>query len=93
MENIKVLSGIDNPKIKVTGSMETRPAYPNVAHKVSNVTFKDVEIYGNKVVSSYEGITMAYAENVNFISENNVTGATYLEKDVSSYSDNIERIR
>lgn len=93
VENIKILSGIDNPKIKITGSMETRFSYPNIAHKVSNVTLKDVEIYGEKVTSQYEGLITSYAENINFLSEKTATGATYFKTDVSMYSNNIERVK
>lgn len=93
VNNIKVLSGIDNPKIKVTGSVETRRSYPREEHIVSDVTFTDVEIYGKKIDSSYEGFTTSYSKDIKFsTSGKEITGATYTKNDVSDYSEYVVRV-
>ncbi len=89
VENVLVLDGIDNPQVKVTGSMEKREAYPKEAHYVKNVSFKDVSIYGKALDSSYPYINKAYADNVSFLSESSPTGASYKKNDVSSYGGNL----
>ncbi len=93
VSNVLVLKGIDNPKVKVTGSLETRSTYPQVAHYVKNVTFKDVSIYGESLDGSYPYINQEYAENVNFLNENAPTGASYTKSDVSSFGNNLTRVR
>ena len=94
IKNIKVLSGISSPKIKIKGSLETRSQYPNLVHKITNVSFEDVEIYGQKIDTNYANLETKYAEGVTFNKTNDdVTGAIYSKKDVSSFSANIQRIK
>lgn len=94
VENIKIIAGREAPKIKITGSLEKRNGFPNVAHKIFNVTFKDVDIYGKTLDSSYSYLETAYAENVQYQKTGKViTGATYLKTDVSSFSNNIVRVK
>ena len=89
LKNVKVNRGIINPIVSVRGSMETRSGNPNVAHYVSNVSFQDFEIYGNRLTSSYEKYQSEYANNVTFTNNGEVTGATYILKDTSEYGHNI----
>ena len=93
VSNVLVLQGIDNPKVKVSGSLETRSGYPQEAHCVKNVTFKNVSIYGESLDDSYPYINKEFAENVNFKNESTPTGASYTRKDVSSLGNNITRVK
>ncbi len=93
VSNVLVLSGYDNPKVKVTGSMETRSGYPNEAHYVKNVHFSNISVLGKAIDSSYAGYIHSYDEGVTFENTSPATGATYVEKDVSAYGGNIERIK
>lgn len=79
LENILVLSGIENPVIAVEGCLEERSGYPNVGHYVNNVTIKDFYLYDSVLTSSYSNIkTNQYTNGFNVSSSgNNVTGAEY----------------
>lgn len=94
VENVKILSGIEKPKIKITGSLETRDNYPKIPHKASNITFQDVDIYGKALDSSYPHIETSYVENVQYKKTGKeIIGASYPKMDVSSFSNNIVRVK
>lgn len=93
-ENVKILSGRENPKIKITGSKETRDTYPKEIHKISNVTFQDVDIYGKILDSSYPYMETSYAENIQYQKTGKeIVGASYPKTDVSSFSNNVIRVK
>lgn len=60
VENVKVVEDIEKPVVKITGSLERRNGYPQVAHFVKDITFKDVEIYGEPLLSSYSSLKEEY---------------------------------
>ena len=93
VSNVLVLDGIDSPKVKITGSLEKRSVYPQEAHYVKNVSFKDVSIYGKELDESYSSIDKEYAENVTFSNEGSPTGASYKRSDVSSFGDGVVRLK
>ncbi len=66
VKNVKVIKGIGNPKIKITGSLESRDIYPKEAHYVKNVTFENVDIYGSLIDEDYPYLIQNYAENIVF---------------------------
>lgn len=92
INNVKVVKGIDNPIVKVTGSMEKRNEYPNEPHYVSDVRFKDVDIYGTPLTSSYFSLKKEYCSNVSFTHEKEATGASLDKKDTSDYGNNIDLV-
>ncbi len=93
VSNVLVLSGYENPKVKVTGSMETRDGYAKEAHYVKNVHFKNVSIMGKAIDESYVGYIDSYAEGITFENLKEATGASYAKPDISNYGNNIERVR
>ncbi len=93
VSNVLVLSGYENPKVKVTGSMETRDGYAKEAHYVKNVHFKNVSIMGKAIDESYVGYINSYAEGITFENLKEATGASYAKPDISNYGNNIERVR
>ncbi len=93
VSNVLVLSGYENPKVKVTGSMETRDGYTKEAHYVKNVHFKNVSVLGEAVDGSYAGYVNSYAQGVTFENTAAATGATYTKPDISSYGNNVERVK
>lgn len=93
VSNVLVLSGIDNPKIKVTGSMETRSGYPNEGHYVKNVSFSNVSIYGKALDETYPDYVHSHDENITFKNDSIPTGATYSKIDMSNYGNNIIRVK
>lgn len=91
--NIKVLKGRKDPKVKITGSVETRSGYPNVEHRVEGVSFEDVEIYGEILDENYPHLRLEHADAPSFSATGKaVTGASYPSLDLSSYGNNIEKI-
>lgn len=93
VSNVLVLSGYDDPKVKVTGSMETRDGYSKEAHYVKNIHFKNVSIKGKTIDESYVGYVNSYAQGVTFENTAPATGATYVKPDISNYGSNIERVK
>ena len=64
-ENIKVLSGISNPKFVISGYEENRSGFEKKVSLVKNVSFKNFEIYGRAL--TMEDLDISLAENINFI--------------------------
>ena len=93
VNNVLVLDGIDDPKVKITGSLEKRDGYSKEAHYVKNVSFKDVSIYGKALDESYPNIDKDYAQGVSFKNESTPTGASYKRNDVSSFGNNVVRVK
>lgn len=93
IENVLVMEGIDNPSINVMGSVETRPAYPNEPHYVTNVHFSDFSLYGETLEGNYQNFNTAYSSNVTFSSTGKpITGHEIERLDVSSYGEGIDVI-
>ena len=64
VKNVNVLSGKTDTKIIITGSMETRSAYPKIAHEINNVELENIVILGKKIDSTYPGFILDYAHNI-----------------------------
>lgn len=90
--NIKVLSGSENPRIKISGSVETRPQYPSQEHRVEGVRFENVEIYGETLSPSYPNLTLSHADSPTFV-QGIATGANYPSSDVSSFGSKLIRVK
>ncbi len=90
--NIKVLSGKENPRIKISGSIEKRPQYPNEEHRVTGVRFENVEICGEKLSASYPNMAISHADAPTFL-EGEATGASYPSSDVSSFGSKLIRVK
>lgn len=92
VENVKVKMGIEKPVVKITGSLEQRSGYPQNAHFVKDIAFKDVEIYDEPLLSSYSSLKEEYCSNVSFTYEKEATGASLLKVDLSEYGENIDMV-
>jgi hypothetical protein len=44
--------------------METRSAYPKIAHEINNVELENIIILGKKIDSTYPGFILDYAHNI-----------------------------
>lgn len=90
IENVLVIDGIDDYKVSIRGSIDSRDNYKNSVHKVSNVTIKDVGIYGTLLTEDYENYSSnQYCENISFISSNNkVSGSNNRYIDSFDYGSN-----
>ena len=91
VSNVKVIAGVSSPKVKVTGSMETREGYPSDEHLVKDVSFKNVSLYGQKLDEAYQGFQKDHCQSVVFENDGVATGAHYKHSDVSSFGGNIIR--
>ena len=90
ISNIKVLDGIDNPKILINGCVDNREEYNNSLHYVKNINFTDFSLYGEILTNDFEGCHInEYVENVTFSSTGNpINGATFTQSDLSEYGNN-----
>ena len=91
INNVKVLSGIENPEVLIEGCIDSRSEYSKDPHYVDNVTITDFELYGSVLDNTYPKLTTnSYVRNLNFVSSGNpVNGASYLKPDTSGYGNNI----
>lgn len=91
LNNIKVIDGRINPRVKITGCVDPRSGYDKTPHYVSNVKFIDFELYGSLLTNSYKYLEQNYAQNVSFSStEKEITGHTFEKNDSDTYGTNID---
>lgn len=90
ISNIKIIEGISNPEILISGCIDDRDGYNNSLHYVKNITFHDFSIYGKLLDNNYSGYHVeSYVENINITSSGKkVEGAKYTKKDISQYGNN-----
>ncbi len=93
VRNLLVLSGTKNPLIKITGSLETRDGYPKEPHYVSDVHLENISVYGEMVNKDYSSLMKSYANRIAVTASSVVVGASYSKSDVSSYGNNIVRVK
>lgn len=64
-KNINFIKGTSNYKIRIIGCIDNREQYKNSIHKITNVKFINVNIYGNKLDNTFP-IEQEYTENIIF---------------------------
>ena len=64
IKDVRVLSGINSPMINIQGSMETRSAYPNVAHKIEGVQMENIELKGAQIGQNYGNIELSLCSDI-----------------------------
>ncbi len=90
VNNVIVIGGKPNPKVRIKGAIDTRPQYSKEPHIVSNVVISDFLLYDDVLTKDYSNLETKYVENVTFVtSGNKITGASYSKPDVSEYGNNI----
>lgn len=92
VDNVKVIEARDGLKVSVKGTKETRQAYPNVDHSLTNIEISDFSVCGSLLTASSDSLVTSLAEVGISSSGSPITGAQLTANDVSAFGSNIEAI-
>lgn len=85
VENVLVKNCIDDVIISIKGCYDSRSGYNHSAHYIKQVTLKNIEIEGNKLLENYPNLVTYMVKELSIINDSKVTGAKIKTTDSSKY--------